>query len=578
MPETSIRDDMNGPITALSWEIWRRNRRAIRIIAAILLCSWLFNLFFAGEFRATEPKAHGLLTINCLLTLAVITLVFSVFNYTEISPQREWTGFPYRLFALPVSSLTLIAVPMVLSISAVEVVYFISLKLLFSDSQMPRPEWIAVLLGAYMVYYQTILWTLAGFRTLRIIVLGLIGTSFIGVAFLPGFAQYVSSPWLSEKILIAIFSGLAVAAFTAAWISIVRQRYGGGKRRSWLKYLVERIIDALPRRKQDFRSASSAQLWFEWRRAGIFLPACMAALLVLVIGPLSWSLRNDEGSATWILAWTLAMPMILAFPLGKGFSRADFLSNGMSVPAFISTRPLAGGEIIIVKMKAAALSAGFSWLLVLAFLSLWLPLWANLAPLMTIRIGFWMVYGHSVWAEYAISALFIAACMFVTWKFLIGGMWVGLSGNRKLFLATEAVYYLLPLLGLIGLTILLNHDQAVRAWATEDPDRVLAILEWLAAVAVIVKFWLAAYNWRNLARARARAYLLLWTGATLLVVILAILVWAHGVLDFVLMNLMDFRPLDVYRLRNLLVLLALLIVPFARIGCAPAALAKNRHR
>ncbi len=568
---------MNGPIAAQSWEIWRRNRRALGLVVAVLLGAWLFNFFFANAFRASEPKNHGLLTINCMLMAASFLLIFSVFNYTEISPQREWTGFPYRLFALPVASLTLIAVPMVLGVCAVELDYLLCLKLFFSDGQIPRPEWIGFLLAAYMVYYQTILWTLAGFRILRIVVLGFIGTSFVGVAFLPFYGQFVSSPWLSERNLIAILSTLVLAAFAAAWVSIVRQRYGGGKRRSWLKYLVEQISDALPRRKKDFRSASAAQLWFEWRRAGVFLPSCTAAMLVCVILPLSWYLRNEEGAATWILIWTLAMPMILAFPFGKGFAKADFWANNMAIPTFISTRPLATGEIVVVKMKAAALSAGATWLLVLAFLSLWLPLWANLAPLMMLRVGYWMIYGHAMWAERTVSVLFIAASMFVTWRLLIGGLWVGLSGNRKLFLTIEALYLSIPILFLIGMTILLNHDKEVRAWVTNDPNRLLAIIEWLVALMVVLKFWLAAYHWRNIAKPRARAYLLLWTGATLLVAGLAVLMWLRGALSLQLME-MDFLPLDVYRLRNLLVLLALLVVPFARIGYAPAALAKNRHR
>src|ERR1700748_691798 len=103
--------------------------------------------------------------------------------------------------------------------------------------------------------------------------------------------------------------------------------------------------------------------------------------------------------------------MILAFPLGKGFSKADFWSNDLSLPASVSVRPLANGEIIVIKMKVAALSAGISWLLVLIFLSLWIPLWADLAPLMILRIGPWMAYGHSMWPEQVISALFIAASM-----------------------------------------------------------------------------------------------------------------------------------------------------------------------
>jgi hypothetical protein len=269
--------------------------------------------------------------------------------------------------------------------------------------------------------------------------------------------------------------------------------------------------------------------------------------------------------------------MILAFPMGKGFSKADFWSKDLGFPAFVAIRPLATGEMVVIKMKVAALSAAISWLLVLVFLSIWLPLWADLAPLMSIRIGFWMAHGHSLWAEYAISALFLAASAFVTWKLLVGGLWVGLSGNRKIFITSAVVYCLVPLLGFVGLTILLNHDRQVRAWATEDPDRVLSICEWIAALAVIAKFWLAAFSWRSIAPARVRAYLLLWACATLLLVTLAILLWGHGLLILQLMSLMDFLPVDVFRFRNLLVLLALLVIPFARLGYAPSALARNRH-
>ena len=569
---------MRSPIAALTWEICRRNRRTIWIIAAIVLSAWLFNLCFAGEFRSTVSQNRQLLTINCLLMVASVLLVFSVFNYTEFNPQKEWTGFPYRLFALPVTALTLIAVPMLLGVACVELVYLAWLKLVFTQNEPLKPEWFAVLLGACMILYQTILWTLAGFRVLRIIVLGLIGTSFVGVGFLPFFAQYDSSPWFSENILIGSLSGLAILSFVAAWVCIVRQRYGGGHRRNWVIHLIERITDALPARTKGFRSPAAAQLWYEWRRAGVLLPACIGALLFLVIAPLSWLVRNQSGSAVWILIWTLAMPMVLALPLGKGFSKADFWSRDLGFPPFVAIRPLPTGEIVVIKMKVAALSAAISWLLVLVFLSIWLPLWADLAPLMMIRIGFWMGYGHSMWAEYAISALFVAASVFVTWKLLVGGLWVGLSGNRKIFITSAAVYCLVPLLGFIGLTILLNHDRRVCAWATEDPNRVLMICEWIVAFAVIAKFWLAAFSWRSIARARVRTYLLLWICATLLLITFAIFLWGHGLLVLQLTSLMDFRPVDAYRLRNFLVLLALLVIPFARLGYAPSALAKNRHR
>src|SRR5580765_4402964 len=163
---------MRSPVAALTWEIWRRNRRTAWVVLGIVLSAWLFNLCFAGDFRATVSQSHQLLTINCLLMAASFLLVFAIFNYTEFNPQKEWTGFPYRLFALPVASLTLTAVPILMGIAAVELVYLMWLKLVFTEGNLARSEWFAFLLGAYMVFYQTILWTLAGFRILRIIVLG----------------------------------------------------------------------------------------------------------------------------------------------------------------------------------------------------------------------------------------------------------------------------------------------------------------------------------------------------------------------------------------------------------------------
>ncbi|HEY3914174.1 MAG TPA: hypothetical protein VGN61_06775, partial [Verrucomicrobiae bacterium] len=188
---------MRSPIAALAWEIFRRNRRILWAVAAVVGATWLFNLCLAGEFSANVSEGRQLLTINCMLMAASLLLLFSIFNYTEFDPQREWTGFPYRLFALPVTSLILVGVPVLLGVVSVELVYFMWVKLVFTHDQLARAEWLAVLIGAYMVFYQTILWTLAAFRILRIIVLGLVGVSFVGVAFLPFFGEIVSSPWLS---------------------------------------------------------------------------------------------------------------------------------------------------------------------------------------------------------------------------------------------------------------------------------------------------------------------------------------------------------------------------------------------
>ena len=104
----------------------------------------------------------------------------------------------------------------------------------------------------------------------------------------------------------------------------------------------------------------------------------------------------------------LAMPVVLAAAMSKGFSKPDFWSANLALPSFIATRPMATGELVVAKLKAAALSAALTWALVFAFLCLWLPLWAKVDQLSMLRIGFWMVYGHSVYPQYAIAALILA--------------------------------------------------------------------------------------------------------------------------------------------------------------------------
>jgi hypothetical protein len=115
------------------------------------------------------------------------------------------------------------------------------------------------------------------------------------------------------------------------------------------------------------------------------------------------------------------------------------------------------------------------------------------------------------------------------------------------------------------------------AWVRYDPDQLLRAFEWLITVAVIGKVWLASFSWRRISWRRTWQYLGLWLGATLLLITLAKLLWANGCLTLSLMSLLDILPLDPYRLEYLLILIALLTIPLARLGLVPSALRRNRH-
>src|SRR5215831_10291497 len=112
---------MRSPTAALAWEIWRKSRQRFWIAAGIVLFGWLYNLVLPGD-TTTAAHVERRLTLNCMLMVASLICVFGAFNYTEFSRHKEWTGFPYRLFALPVTSLRLVAVPICLGIAVAELV------------------------------------------------------------------------------------------------------------------------------------------------------------------------------------------------------------------------------------------------------------------------------------------------------------------------------------------------------------------------------------------------------------------------------------------------------------------------
>jgi hypothetical protein len=550
---------MKSPLTALAWEIWHRGRRSIGLVLGCLALCALINLAIVARLPTESARANFAPFFGLLMVLSFL-LLMGIFNYTEFNSTREWHGFPYRLFVLPIRTWKLVALPMLLGVVSVELVYFGWIKLVWSREQIIMPGWFAVVLGAYVVFYQTTLWSLAGLRITRMIALGVGGVSGIAVAWLPALGTQVPSPWLAEKRLILLVSGTALLAFLLAWASVCRQRGGGGRRHNRLKTLLDRIADAMPQRTQPFRSAPGAQFWFEWRHTGWLLPA--STLLVLaIIGPLSAAYQTEAQFTVNTLIKLLAMPPVLAFAIGKGFIKPQFWSTDLSLPTFLAVKPLPSGDFVITKMKVAALSVALTWLFVLAFIALWLPLWANTANLKQLLFEFRMFYPRS-WQT--VAALYLAGFMVLSWRCLVSGLWVGLSGSRLYYVGSLALQVIVPSLVLLACGIWSDSiDEAIRT----HPDRVksvaLAVIGWALALAVVFKVWLAVFSWQAITPIRTRQYLLLWSGATL---------------GFVALAILSRPPFDFNRVEHLLVLGALLLCPFARLGLAPWSFTRNRHR
>jgi hypothetical protein len=556
---------MRSSIAGLIWQIWTRRRISIWLVIGITLFSGIVNWMFQDMLRAAREDRFSTgfpLVLELLvqhLALATLLLVLSIFNYTEFNQQKGSAGFPHRLFVLPVTSLRLVAVPMVAGAVAAALIALVWGMWAVGE----RSSLFTIAFPAYVLLYQGITWTLPGLGAARMLILGVFAFGFITMPILS------SLRGVPDTYAAGLIAGLALFSFFACWIWVARERRGGRFNRQGVRPLTEWLSDQLPHREKPFRSAAAAQFWFEWRRSGLVLPILVVGLFLVAIGPLSWSLQASATGLERVLIATLAMPIILALPVGKAFSKPDLWSGDLAVPAVVAVRPLANSDIVFIKMKVAALSAAISWLVVLAFLLLWLSFWGDLDSLPMIQYVLWQVHGESVIPQYAIALLAILAGLFLTWKFLVGNLWFGLSGRKALFTVSAIPYAIVPFFAVAGLIVLTRNEQSIIVWIQSNLDRLLPDLVWIAALAVIAKIWFAAFSWRNTPPELVWRYLLCWTGSSACLIVLAILLSS---IVWVLV------PSDMYRLRNLSILLALLIMPLARIGMAQSSLARNRHR
>lgn len=514
---------MHSPTAALLWEIWRRNAQMPPGIAALTAIAWIV--------RDPEAGAPGSLTF--VLAIPAFLLLFAMFTDTE-SVTPSGTAFPARLFRLPVSSLRLVAVPMLAAVAAIEVLYLAWMPL-FSAGGPSSAVFVAVLMGAWMVFYQGTLALMARLRVLRLVALGGITIVLFAISLVPSFPPTPAPWWRSEFSVAMLVAALAGLMFLLAWRQVGRARTGAaGTPRSLADLLTrDRPVRALP----PFAGVPAAQFWFEWRNAGVALPAVVAVVVAAVIAPMSWLARDNPGDTFRLLLATLAAPVVVAIPLGMAFAKVRFWAEDLSMPAFLAVRPLSSQAFVAAKVRVALVSVLVSWLIVLLFGTVWLSLWGNLdrlpLPALPVRV------------------LIVIAAILLTWRFLVNRLWSGLSARRPLVTGSAIA---VPLV--IGAGVVLRPEEMVR-WIALRPEW------WVPAVwsAVAVKAVVAAWAWRRIEPRYLGTYALLWLAGTAVFIGLGLVIAAEQA-----------------AVRGVVVPAALLVLPLARVGLAPWMLARNRHR
>src|SRR5262245_11393792 len=131
---------MRSPTIAMAWEIWRRGRRVAWIPPVCLGFCAILNLVLVDRFHLM-PRGEALNAVFGWLMAISLMVLMGIFNYTEYSATKEWHGFPYRLFALPVRTWKLAALPMLLGAVSLQIIYWGWIKLVWTDPHPKTPGW-----------------------------------------------------------------------------------------------------------------------------------------------------------------------------------------------------------------------------------------------------------------------------------------------------------------------------------------------------------------------------------------------------------------------------------------------------
>jgi hypothetical protein len=412
--------------------------------------------------------------------------------------------------------------------------------------------WPALLAAVLLAWTQALTWMpypLPGFRVLATVLwLGVIDT--VVLIALDREAR--------EWVMVVILAPHIPLAYLTARVAVARARRSEAPDWGGLFTRLGPTGRTAEASRATFASAAEAQTWFEWRRHGKVLPALVAMVLPFELAALVLLTRLSPSLVYEILLGILFTPPLLAAFAVTTLRRTESPGrDAYGLTPFVATRPLTGAALFAAKLRMTIRSTLAAWLLV--GIAIPLGLWLSGAwPLVNERAGRLIdVIGPA--RAFGIALLAVAALVSSTWKQLVQGLYLGLTGRE--WIVKSSVFLALMLLFILGpvaLGYLENERLRALVWSA---------LPWVAAVLVAIKISAAGWIATRLFSSRLVSERTLVAGAVgWLVTVLGL----YGLLAW-------FFAAPIIP-RHLFGLIAILMVPLARVSAAPLALAWNRHR
>ena len=545
---------MRTPAAALAWEFWGRHRWGLAAVGVLVAG-------FAVAVAASPFKPNMAMAMSVWFAIGLLYAI-GVFAYGfEARLETPDSGFPVRLFLLPVRTTTLVGWPMLQGVAVAVGLWLAWDHFVLRPCGVETPAWWVAMIAAAVAGGQALLWCPFGLPWLRLAVACVFLTL---LSRAPAMLELIApslgevGTWATRPenrgTALVSFGGAVVAlAFLFAWIGVGRARRGDSP--DWLRAWRSRERSTGPVREGGpFATAMRAQAWYEWRLRG---RGYVVTVLIITLSLAGLGLLAHESQRADFALMFLFVPALIASLWGSQMGSPGESLRSSALATFAATRPLSDADLVRAKVRAATRAAATAWAVVVGLGLVWLALHDNGYERME---SFWdgavEKYGRDRALGHAV--LWLVALTFLTRRGLTANLWVGLSG-RTWLVPTHTV--LVTLFGLQWLLQwpLIESDAALR-------ERFWAVLPWVAGVAVVLKFSVGAWALRAGVRRRllepgdALRSVALWAAAAGTLFALLVRFGSH---------LGSWPALAVA---------AVLLVPLARPSAAPLALAWNRHR
>ena len=544
---------MRSPAAAIAWEFRQRHRWGLRALIAYLLVMATIKLVVVVRgvpINLDSPESFAFVVVVPIT--ATFTYFLAVFTFgLDGDLAARQSMYPARMFTRPVTTSALAGWPMLYGALAMMILWLATRAFALWPSAVEVPiVWPAVMAASLLAWTQALTWLPYPLPGLRIIVTVLWLGTIDAIALMALHFQ------ARESVMLWFLAPQVPLAYLTARFAVLRARRGDVPDWSSAFAWLAPIARMQSRQHRHFRSPASAQAWFEWRRYGRSLPVWVAILLPFEL-LLLWAADDAAALVFEILLVVLLTPPFMAtFAAATVSKSGPNASDSYGVTPFIATRPLTNAELVAAKLKMTIWSTLAAWLLVLIAI----PLALKLSGTSGLVLERWHRLIEVVGAPRAVVALLLtlAGCVAATWKQLVQSLYIVLTGRASLI--KGSVFLILGFFVLFGpfAQWITDSGRLGELWsALPLIFAVLATLKMIAAVWIVVRL----YHGRLLSDRALVAGAAFWCLAVL--ALYGVLVW-----------LLDTPHIPHY----LLMLIAILSIPLARLSAAPLALSWNRHR